>query len=50
MSQTSFELGDVAEEHTFSVGELNPTRSRGVPTAIPRFVEVLAETLATTRA
>ena len=32
----------------FSVGELNPTRSRGVPTAVPRFVEVLAETLATT--
>ena len=32
----------------FSVGELNPTRSRGAPTAVPRFVEVLAETLATT--
>jgi arginase len=31
----------------FSVGELNPTRSRGVPTALPRFVEVLVETLAT---
>jgi arginase len=30
----------------FSVGELNPTRSSGVPTAVPRFVEVLAETLA----
>jgi arginase len=34
----------------FSVGELNPTRSRGVPTAMPRFVEVLAETLASTPA
>ena len=31
----------------FSVGELNPTRSRGLPTAVPRFVEVLADTLAT---
>ncbi|HEX2307586.1 MAG TPA: arginase family protein [Jatrophihabitantaceae bacterium] len=31
----------------FSVGELNPTRSRGVPTAVPRFLEVLVETLAT---
>jgi arginase len=30
-----------------SVGELNPTRSRGTPTALPRFVEVLADTLAT---
>jgi arginase len=32
----------------FSIAELNPTRSRGVPTAVTRFVEVLGETLATT--
>ena len=43
MSQTSFELGDVAEEHTFSVGELTTGVGDAVRRAFPEQVWVKGE-------
>ena len=43
MSQTTFDLGDVAEEHTFSVGELTTGVSDAVRRAFPEQVWVKGE-------
>src|SRR5712692_10484462 len=43
MSQTSFELGDVAEERTFSVGELTTGAGDAVRRAFPEQVWVKGE-------